>query len=145
VDSWETAYYTDFSASSGKGSFPMVVSYASSPPAEVIFADPRPEKAPTASLVGAGMCFRQIEFVGILKGTQNRDLAEKWVDFMLASAFQEDLPLNMFVFPVLPSAALPTDFTQWAQIPAEPVNIAPNLIASNREAWIEAWTSTVLR
>ncbi len=35
VDGWETAYYSDFSGGSGEGDRPLVVSYASSPPAEV--------------------------------------------------------------------------------------------------------------
>ncbi len=46
------------------------------------------------------MCFRQIEFVGILKNGQNKPLAQKFVDFMLSQKFQEDMPLNMFVYPV---------------------------------------------
>ena len=78
----------------------MVVSYGSSPAAEVIFADTPLTEAPTASIVAPDTCFRQVEFVGILKGTQQRALAEKFVDFMLSTPFQEDMPLQMFVFPV---------------------------------------------
>ena len=120
VDSWETAYYTNFSASSGRGPQPMVVSYGSSPAAEVVYADPPVSESPTASLVADGMCFRQIEFAGILKGTKNRDLAEKFIDFMLGKSFQEDMPLQMFVFPVNPEAALPDVFIQNSQIPSNP-------------------------
>lgn len=145
VNDWETAYYTNFSASSGRGPQPMVVSYGSSPPAEVIFAEQPLEEAPTASLVGDGMCFRQIEFVGILKGTQQRALAEKFVDFMLDVRFQEDLPLQMFVFPVNRNARLPEEFVRYAQIPAKPATLDPALIAEKRESWIEAWTQVVLR
>lgn len=145
VDGWETAYYTEFSGSSGAGPRPMVVSYASSPAAEMIFADPRPAAPPTASLTAPGMCFRQIEFVGILRGTPNRDLAQKWVDFMLAVPFQGDVPLQMFVYPVNPAAQLPQDFMDYAPIVAEPATLDPALIAANREAWIAAWTETVLR
>lgn len=145
VNDWETAYYTNFSASSGRGPQPMVVSYGSSPPAEVIFAEQPLEDAPTASLVGDGMCFRQIEFVGILKGTKQRALAEKFVDFMLDVRFQQDLPLQMFVFPVNRSAQLPEEFVRYAQIPAKPATLDPALIAERREAWIEAWTQVVLR
>ena len=90
VNDWETAYYTNFSASSGQGPQPMAVSYGSSPPAEVIFASEPLEDAPTGSLVGPNMCFRQIEFAGILKGTSNRAMAEKFIDFMLDLSFQED-------------------------------------------------------
>ena len=145
VNDWETAYYANFSASSGRGPQPMVVSYGSSPPAEVIFAEIPLDDAPTASLVGPDTCFRQIEFVGILKGTQNRALAEKFVDFMLGQQFQEDLPMQMFVFPVNPDASLPDEFVKYAQIPDQPAQLAPADIAANRERWITEWTETVLR
>jgi len=145
VDGWETAYYTNFSASSGKGPQPMVVSYASSPAAEVIFADPPVDDAPTASIVSAGTCFRQIEFVGILKGTQHRALAEKFVDFMLSTQFQEDMPLQMFVYPVNPSAKMPDAFVKYAQVPSQPAMLAFNDIAANRDKWIDEWTNTVLK
>jgi thiamine transport system substrate-binding protein len=145
VNDWETAYYTNFSASSGRGPQPMVVSYGSSPPAEVIFAETPLNDAPTASIVGPDTCFRQIEFVGILKGTQQRALAEKFVDFMLSKQFQEDMPSQMFVFPVNPDATLPDEFVKYAQIPEQPAQLDPSLIAANREKWIQNWTETVLR
>jgi thiamine transport system substrate-binding protein len=145
VNDWETAYYTNFSASSGKGPQPMVVSYGSSPPAEVIFAQTPLSDAPTASIVGPDTCFRQIEFVGILKGTQHRALAEKFVDFMLSKQFQEDMPLQMFVYPVNPDATLPDAFIKYAQIPEKPAYIDPAEIAANRDKWIQAWTDTVLQ
>lgn len=145
VNDWETAYYTNFSASSGQGPQPMVVSYGSSPPAEVIFAQTPLEDAPTASIIGPETCFRQIEFVGILQGTKQRALAEKFVDFILSEQFQEDMPLQMFVFPVNQNAALPDEFVQYAQIPDQPAELAPADIAANREKWIQAWTETVLR
>jgi thiamine transport system substrate-binding protein len=145
VEDWNTAYYTEFSGSSGKGPRPIVVSYASSPPAEVIFADPPIAEAPTAAITGPQTCFRQIEFAGILKGTQNRDLAEKWIDFMLSVPYQEDLPLNQFVYPVISQANLPDAFTEWSSVAVQPANLAPEAIAQNRDRWIEEWTNEVLR
>ncbi len=143
VDGWETAYYTNFSASSGKGPQPMVVSYASSPAAEVFFASPAPIESPTASIVASDMCFRQIEFVGILKNGQNKALAQKFVDFMLSQKFQEDMPLNMFVYPVNKNAQLPEVFTNFAQVAESPAVLSYAEIASNRDAWIEAWTAAM--
>ncbi len=145
VNDWDTAYYTNFSGSSGRGSQPMVVSYGSSPPAEVIYASEPLNDAPTASLVGKNMCYRQIEFVGILKGTQNRALAEKFIDFMLGKTFQEDMPLQMFVYPVNQNAVLPEAFVQYAQQPESPALLSPELVAGNREKWVQAWDETVLR
>jgi len=143
VDSWESAYYTNFSASSGQGPQPMVVSYVSSPAAEVFFASDPLTESPTASIVAAGMCFRQIEFVGILKNGGNRALAEKFIDFMLGKQFQEDMPLNMFVYPVNQSAQLPEVFMQYAQVADEPAVITYADIAANRDAWIEAWNEVM--
>jgi len=143
VDGWETAYYANFSASSGQGPQPMVVSYASSPAAEVIFASQPLTESPTASILDG--CFRQVEFVGILKGTPNRDLAEKFVDFMLSVPFQQDVPLQMFVYPVNPAAQLPNEFIQHAQTAPIPASLPVEQIAANREKWIEAWTQAVLR
>ncbi len=145
VDGWETAYYTNFSASSGKGPQPMVVSYGTSPAAEVIFADPPIDDAPTASILGPDTCFRQIEFVGILKGTQNRALAEKFVDYMLGKQFQVDMPLQMFVYPVNTGVYLPDEFIQFAQTPQQPATLAPDLIAAKRDNWIQEWTDVVMK
>lgn len=145
VDGWETAYYTNFSASSGKGPQPMVVSYGSSPAAEVIFAEKKLDDAPSASILGPDTCFRQIEFVGILRGTGHRALAEKFIDFMLEKQFQEDAPLQMFVYPVNPNAALPEEFTQYAQAPEQTASLTPEMIAEKRDAWIQAWTDIVLK
>ena len=144
VNNWNEAYYNHFSAA-GSGDRPLVVSYASSPPAEVLFAAPPIAEPTTASLTTPGTCFRQIEFAGILKGTLHRELAQKWLDFMLGDTFQADIPLKMFVFPVNPTVPLPDLFTAWAQIPAEPATLSPTVIDSGRDTWIRAWTETVLQ
>jgi len=145
VDGWETAYYTNFSGSSGHGPQPMVVSYGTSPAVEVVFAEKPLDDAPTASILGPDTCFRQIEFVGILKGTQHRALAEKFVDFMLSKEFQEDVPLQMFVYPVDPNAALPDEFVKYTQAPEQAAALPPEEIAANRDQWIQAWTDAVLK
>lgn len=143
VDGWEAAYYGEFTRY--EGSRPVVVSYASSPPAEVYFAEESLKEAPTASVIGDEACFRQIEFVGILVGTENRALAEQLIDFMLSVPFQEGIPLNMFVFPVNPNAELPQVFQEYAQLADNPATMLPEKIEDNRETWINDWTETVLR
>ena len=117
----------------------MVVSYASSPAAEVFFASPAPSESPTASIVASGMCFRQIEFVGILKNTPNQALAQKFIDFMFSQKFQEDMPLNMFVYPDNKNAKHPDVFVKYAQVAEGPATLSYSEIASNRDTWIEAW------
>jgi thiamine transport system substrate-binding protein len=144
VDGWEEAYTVRFSGAAGsRGDRPIVVSYASSPPAEVIFRTPRPTAAPTA--VVEDSCFRQIEFAGVLRGARNEDGARKLVDFMLSTSFQEDIPLSMFVFPVNRDAKLPTEFVKFAVVPESPLDLPPKEIEANRDDWIKAWTDIVIR
>jgi thiamine transport system substrate-binding protein len=145
VDGWSTAYYENFTVGSGgSGDKPLVVSYTSSPPADVVYAsDGRTEPA-SVNISPEGGTFRQIEFVGILKGTKQRALAEAWVDYMLDLPFQNDIPLQMYVYPANENATLPELFTKFGQIPAAPAVIDPAQIEANRDAWIEAWTNTML-
>jgi len=144
TDGWEDAYYGQ-STWAGGGTRPLVVSYASSPPAEVFFAEEPLEEAPTGSIIGRDTCFRQIEFIGILQGTQHLPEARELIDFMLSPAFQEDIPLQMFVFPANAQAQLPEVFVKYADIPQQPAQVSPEAIDTNREKWIEQWTQTVLR
>jgi thiamine transport system substrate-binding protein len=136
VSGWEQAYFDEFAG--GDGDLPFVVSYASSPPVGVVFADPTPDEAPTGN-IDLG-CFRQIEYAGVLDGTARPEAAGRFIDFMLSRPFQEDLPLNMFVFPVLDSASLPDVFVENVDVPQNVVTIDPAEIEANRERWIAEWT-----
>ena len=144
VDGWEPAYNGEFSGAAGsKGTRPLVVSYASSPPAEVYFADPQPTTAPTVSLDAT--CFRQVEFAGVLRGAAHPDGARALIDFMLSARFQRDLPLSMFVDPVIPNTPFPAVFTKFATIPSRPFTLTPTQIGRDRSRWISQWTAHVLR
>ncbi len=144
VDGWETAYNGEFSgAGGGDGTRPLVVSYASSPAAEMFFADPPPDVPPTSNLDTT--CFRQVEFAGVLRGASNLAGARKLVDFMLTRRFQEDVPLNMFVYPAVGDTPLPPVFTKYAMAPAAPSQLSPAEIGRHRDEWIKAWTDRMLR
>jgi len=140
---WEEAYYGSFSGAAGSpGDRPIVVSYASSPPAEVIFAEEPLDEAPTG--VVEGSCYRQIEFAGILAGTEHEEAAQQLIDFLLSPTFQEDVPLNMFVYPVI-DVELPAEFVEHGAQPQDPYLLDADVVAENRDAWIEEWTEIVLR
>ncbi|MFM7898329.1 MAG: thiamine ABC transporter substrate binding subunit [Actinomycetota bacterium] len=142
VESWSDAYYGHFTAASD-GERPIVVSYATSPPAEVIFADPRPSQAPTS--VAALTCFRQYEFAGILRGSAHEKEARLLIDFLVSKAFQEDLPLTQFVWPINNTAQVPQEFTEFALRPDNPLFIAPATIAAQRVEWLDAFSNVMLR
>jgi thiamine transport system substrate-binding protein len=143
VNDWTEAYQTDFTAGGGPGDRPIVVSYASSPPADVVYSEPKRDEPRVA--VVENSCFRQYEFAGVLKNADNPAGARAFIDFMLTKQFQEDMPLSMFVNPVIADAALPEVYAKWAVEPAAPYSIDPADIGENRDEWIEEWTNIVLR
>ncbi|MEX1295057.1 MAG: thiamine ABC transporter substrate-binding protein [Candidatus Limnocylindrales bacterium] len=142
---WEEAYYGYFSgAAGGEGELPIVVSYASSPVAEVIYgSDPEAEVSPTVALEAG--CFEQVEFAAVLAGSEQPELAGALVDFLLSPEVQAELPEAMFVYPARSDVALPEAFERHALVPAEPASLDPAVIDANREDWIREWTDIVLR
>ncbi len=135
ANDWNTAYYSDFTRYGGET--PIVMSYASSPPAEVIFAEDPPEVAPTA-VIEAG-CYRQVEYAGVLEGTDFPESAGDLVDYLLSVDFQETIPLTWFVFPANQDAELPSEFVEHTTIPDSAVRLSSDVIAENRDRWIDEW------
>ncbi|GDX20715.1 thiamine ABC transporter substrate-binding protein [Actinomycetes bacterium] len=143
VDGWTQAYSTEFSGSSGKGERPIVVSYSSSPAAEVLFADPPTDVAPTG--VAPLTCFEQIEYAGILRGTKHKAEAQLLIDYLTGTTFQSDLPLTQFVFPVHADATIPESFTRYISRPERALTIEYNVIAENRAVWLDEWSTIVFK
>jgi thiamine transport system substrate-binding protein len=145
VSGWEEAYESTFSGGSGTGDRPLVVSYATSPVAEVYHADPQPSESPTG--VMADGCFRQIEFAGVLAGAKQPELAKALVDFLLSVDYQADIPLQQFVFPAVPAARVPDVFSSFAVQVPNPLTLPPDTIAAKRDEWLNEWGSigTALR
>lgn len=139
---WEEAYYGIFSGGAGEGDRPIVVSYATSPAAEAGSGSDG-DGSPTAA-VTAG-CFGQIEFAGILAGTEQPVLARALIDHLLSEAVQAELPLSMYVYPARVGVDLPPAFERHALPPESPLTLDPGAIDAGRERWIREWTETVLR
>lgn len=140
---WTEAYYGRFSGGSGEGDLPLVVSYGSSPPAEVMEMDPLPEAGPTGVIEDT--CVRQIEFAGVLANAENPEGAQAFIEFLLSPEFQETVPLNLFVYPAVESVALPEVFERFAVVPDDPYVLDADTIAEGRDRWIDEWTDEVLR
>ena len=143
VDGWTQAYSTEFSGSTGKGDRPIVVSYSSSPAAEVLFSNPPTDVAPTG--VAPLTCFGQVEYAGVLRGTKHKAEAQMLIDYLTGTTFQSDLPLTQFVFPVNADATIPESFTRYISRPERALTIEYNVIAENRAAWLDEWSTIVFK
>jgi thiamine transport system substrate-binding protein len=135
---WTDAYYGDFSGPSSDGEHPLVVSYSSSPAAEVVDA-----QAPAPTGVLEATCFRQTEYAGVLAGTAWPQAAGQLVDYLLSPAVQADIPGSMYVYPVVGSTPLPATWAAHAVVIEDPFELAPVDIGANRERWIQEWAAVV--
>jgi thiamine transport system substrate-binding protein len=133
--SWDDAYATDYTVSGGDR--PLVVSYASSPPAEVVYSEGT--RTTPASVVIEDTCVQQVEYAGVLRGAPHPELARQLVDAMVSPEWQAELPLSNFVFPVVPGTPLPPVFEQFAVRPASPLRVPVERIGAERDDWIERW------
>ncbi len=142
VKGWSEAYYTDFARN--KGAYPLVVSYATSPAAEVFYSKEKITESPTASLNLHGGVFRQVEGVGLVKGGGQRAAALKFVDFMRSAPVQKALQTEMWMYPALAGTAL-AEVMRHAVEPAAFEAPAAHVIASQGAAWVARWTKVVLK
>lgn len=145
VAGWSDAYNTEFTRAGGQ--YPLVLSYGSSPAAEVFYAegyDPAklPAEAPTGNLFIPGTSYRQLEGVGILKTAANQEAARAFVDWMLSPEVQRDIPTNMWVYPAVEGTELNPVFTLAETTDTPPVK--PEL-TENPQALIDAWVENVQR
>lgn len=137
VGGWSEAWYEQYSVSGGER--PLVLSYASSPPAEVFYSDG--EVAEPASGVVEATCVDQVEFAGVLAGSAHEELATRVLNEMLSLEWQQSLPLANFVYPARPDAELPELFVQFAPRPSSSVMIDPAVVDEHRDDWIDTWRS----
>ena len=134
VDGWETAYYTEFSGSSGHGNYPIVLSYASSPADEI---DAQGHSL-TASILDG--CFRQTEYAGVLLKAQNPDNARTLINYLVSKKFQETFPTAMYMYPIDTSVPLPDSWTANTQLAAHTFGDKLD-INTNRKMWLTQWSA----
>ena len=140
---WSAAYYSDFSLYGGGR--PLVLSYNTSPAAELYYSKGKDSVPPIGNLLFKNSAFAQVEFVGILKGTRHRKAAEKFVNWLLSKPVQEDIPTQMWVYPVRRDAVLPEVFTRWAPEPYDQQQMSATEEGANVSRWIHEWTEVVLQ
>ncbi|MCP4404527.1 MAG: thiamine ABC transporter substrate-binding protein [bacterium] len=132
---WSSAYGMFTS-----GEAPIVLSYATSPAYHV---EVEQSTRYLAALMEEGF-YRQIEGMGIVKGAKHRELAEKFIDYVLTEEFQQEIPLTQWVFPVHPDVELPQSFNYAAKTDTF-LSLDPELIEQNYDRWLKAWTELMTR
>ena len=137
---WNAAYYTEFSQNGGAR--PLVVSYATSPAAEVFFSKGKYSEPPTGNLFLQGGVFRQVEGAAVLRGAAEPELAAKLVQYLQHGEVQKAIPETMWVYPAVKGTPLPPSF-QFAEQPSFSNNPSEVDIQAHRQRWVESWLRVV--
>ena len=139
---WSEAYYTEFSKNGGTR--PLVVSYSTSPAAEVFYSKEKITESPTGNLFLKGGVFRQVEGVALIKGGAQAELAGRFIEFLRSPATQEALQTTMWMFPAESGVARPEVMRHAAETT---VFEAPRseTIANKGPDWVSRWTKVVLK
>ncbi len=126
---WTDAYYNFFMA----GEADMVLSYTTSPAAHIMFEE-RYDILATTFEEGN---YITIEFAGILNNSQNKNLANKFLNFILSEEFQSVIPSTNIMYPVINIKNLPEAFDK-LNVPNF-IQMDPKEINKNKEKWIDEW------
>ena len=124
-----------------KGEVPMVLSYTTSPAYHMVAeGSDRYQAAPFAE-----GHYIQIEVAGLTRTSDEKELARRFLDFMMSPAFQDIIPTTNWMMPAgKTSEPLPPAFDRLVQ-PARTFLMDPSEVASNRQAWIDEWLTAMSR
>jgi thiamine transport system substrate-binding protein len=124
-----------------KGEAPMVLSYTTSPAYHVIAENTDRYKA--ASFDEGH--YMQVEVGGVVEGSQHKELAARFLAFMMQPGFQDQIPTNNWMFPAgTTSAPLPPAFDQLVK-PSKTLLYSPDEVHQNRRAWIDEWLNATAK
>lgn len=132
---WTEAYNGQFTQGGGDGTYPIVLSYSSSPAWTVT-----EDGTATTTKALLDTCSTQIEYAGVLEGAANPEGAKAVVDYMLSREFQDTIADTMYVYPVDAEAYVPADWEQFAPMPGAPNDLTPAEIGKGRDAWLKEWS-----
>lgn len=127
--SWSDAYYTDFSGADGKGEYPLVLSYSSSP-----------AESEGATTIIPSTCTQYVEYAAVVKGAQNPEGAQAFIDFLLSDDVQATFPEVMYMYPVNSEIELPEAWAKWASLPESALPYEPEIVVAQSEHWLKSWT-----
>ncbi|WP_291934642.1 thiamine ABC transporter substrate-binding protein [Limnohabitans sp.] len=144
VKGWSEAYYTEFSRNGG--SRPIVVSYATSPAAEVFYSKEKISASPTANVFLPGAVFRQVEGAALLKGASPAAQAAgvKFIEFLRSAPVQQALQTRLWMYPAEPGTPHHA-VLQHAQEPKHFEAVPLRVLTDQAGSWQRRWTQVVLK
>lgn len=122
-----------------KGEADLVLSYTTSPAYHLI-AEKKDHYAAANFAEGH---YLQVEVAAQLKNSQQPQLAQQFMQFILSEPFQQTIPTGNWMYPVT-HTALPDGFNG-LPVPKTALQFTPQQVAQQRAEWINTWQRAVSR
>jgi thiamine transport system substrate-binding protein len=138
--SWSDMYYHDFSAHGGQR--PIVLSYQSSPAAELFYSkNPKKNMPRTESLNIPGGTWVDIEGAGILARSKKQNLARIWLSWLNSETVQQDIQTRMWMIPLHTNTPLHEVYNQVGL-----THTTPKISSFKwQDQWLSKWKKEVYR
>ena len=117
-----------------QGEAPIVLSYDTSPAYHIAFEETERYR----NLILSDSAYAQVEYAGLVAGSDRREDAGLVIDYLVSQEFQNQVPLNQFMYPINPNASLPEAFDETARA-SEIINLDVGRVAENFDEWLGAW------
>jgi thiamine transport system substrate-binding protein len=142
ANSWSDAYYKEFTRNGGTR--PLVVSYATSPAAEVFYSEKKIDTSPTRNVSLPGAVFVQVEGIALLKGGRHPELAGQFMRFMRSAEVQSALQTTMWMWPAQGGVALDPVMQHVGDVPTAQA-LSTVTLNDSAKAWRQRFADVVLR
>ena len=132
--SWSDAYglFT-------KHEVPMVLSYTTSPAYHIM--EEKTDRYRAAKFSGGH--YLQIEVAGMIAHTAHKELAQRFLRFMISPAFQDVIPTTNWMLPAAPTdTPLPAAFDKRVK-PDRALLFPPETVDAKRKAWVDEWLAAM--
>jgi thiamine transport system substrate-binding protein len=122
-----------------KGEADMVLSYTTSPAYHIIAEKKTNFK--TANFKDGH--YAQVEVAGILKSSKHKELAKKFMSFMMSDTFANIIPTTNWSYPVVKTKnGLPKGF-ETLYIPSKMILMDGKEVEANRKAYLNEWLNAL--
>ena len=122
-----------------KGEAPMVVSFST----DTAYSKIAGGEFNQGVLLLENEGYLNIYGMGIVKSSDQPDIAHKFLNFVLSDKVQEKIPTSEWMFPANEEARLPVKFYQYAVRPPKEASLSLKEIEKNGNRWLKEWARII--
>jgi len=135
-----TSGWTEAWAMLSHGEAPLIVSFSTDTAYRAMYEDSIYYRA----FAPGGEGYRTVFAIGIVKETDQPELAKALVDLLLSTEIQQQVPRTEIMIPANSQAELPPEYDEYLIIPEDPLMLPLSLVGDRMETWLRDWARAIV-